>query len=84
MALLINDDCINCAVCEPECPNDAIFEGEVIFEINPDLCTECVGHFNNPQCVNICPVDCIPQDPNRQESLIELEKKYQHLTGKSA
>ncbi len=84
MALLIDEDCINCAVCEPECPNDAIFEGEDIFEINPDLCTECIGHYDEPQCVAICPVDCIPKDPNRVESEEELKIKYQKLTGKAA
>lgn len=84
MALLITDECINCAVCEPECPNDAISEGEEIFEINPDLCTECVGHFDEPQCVMICPVDCIPQDPDHVESKEELEAKYQILTGNAA
>ncbi len=84
MALMITDDCINCAVCEPECPNEAIFEGEVIFEINPDLCTECVGHFDEPQCVAICPVDCIPQDPSHPETQAELEQKYLRLTGKAA
>jgi len=84
MALLITDDCINCAVCEPECPNDAIFEGEDIFEINPDLCTECIGHFDEPQCVMICPVDCIPKDPNRVESEAELKQKYEKLIGKTA
>lgn len=84
MALLITDDCINCAVCEPECPNDAIFEGEEIFEINAQLCTECVGHFDEPQCVAICPVDCIPKDPDNVESKEELKKKYEQLTGKVA
>jgi ferredoxin len=83
LALLIDEDCINCAVCEPECPNDAIFEGEDIFEINPDLCTECVGHFDEPQCVAICPVDCIPKDPDCVENEDELKIKYQQLTGKS-
>lgn len=48
MALMITDECINCDVCEPECPNDAIYPGEEIYEIDPDLCTECVGHFENP------------------------------------
>ena len=81
MALLITDDCINCAVCEPECPNEAIYEGEEIYEIDPDKCTECVGHFDVPQCVEICPVDCIPADPERVESQDELMKKYQQLTG---
>ncbi|MDQ7001632.1 MAG: YfhL family 4Fe-4S dicluster ferredoxin [Ghiorsea sp.] len=84
MALLITDDCINCAVCEPECPNDAIYEGEEIFEINPDLCTECIGHYGEPQCVAICPVDCIPKDPKRVESEDDLKLKYTQLTGRAA
>ena len=49
MALMITDECINCDVCEPECPNDAIYMGEEIYEINPELCTECVGHFEVSQ-----------------------------------
>ena len=76
MALMITDHCINCDVCEPECPNDAIFEGEEHYEIRPERCTECVGHFDQPQCVEVCPVDCIPLDPNRRESTAELQKKY--------
>jgi len=83
MALMITDECVNCAVCEPECPNDAIFEGEEIYEINPDLCTECVGHFEESQCLTVCPVDCIPNDPDVQESRSDLVAKYRHLTGKS-
>lgn len=82
MALLITDDCINCAVCEPECPNDAIYEGEEIYEIDVSLCTECVGHYDEPQCVMICPVDCIPKDPNCEENQGELMLKYKKLTGK--
>jgi len=84
MALMITDDCINCAVCEPECPNLAIFEGEDIFEIDPDRCTECVGHFNEPQCQLVCPVDCIPEDPGRVESQEVLQVKYEKLIGESA
>jgi len=84
MALMITDDCINCAVCEPECPNLAIFEGEEIFEIDPNLCTECVGHFDVPQCQMVCPVDCIPLNPDRMESKEMLQKKYEKLTGKAA
>jgi len=84
MALIITDDCINCAVCEPECPNVAIFEGEEIFEIDPDRCTECVGHFDVPQCQMVCPVDCIPVDPDRQENQQQLQLKYAQLTGKNA
>ena len=63
MALMITDECINCDVCEPECPNDAISMGEFIYIIDPRRCTECVGHFETSQCVEVCPVDCIPLDP---------------------
>lgn len=68
MALMITDECINCDVCEPACPNEAISQGEFIYEINPDKCTECVGHFDEPQCQVLCPVDCIPVNPDHQES----------------
>lgn len=80
MALMITDECINCAVCEPECPNGAIYEGEEIYEIDPALCTECVGHFDEPQCQQVCPVDCIPLDPDKPESKEQLMQKYQALT----
>ena len=79
MALMITDECINCDVCEPVCPNNAIYQGELIFEINPTLCTECVGHFETPQCVSVCPVDCIPLDPERVETQEELWLKYKRL-----
>jgi ferredoxin len=84
MALMITDECINCDVCEPECPNDAIYQGEEIYEINPDLCTECVGHYETSQCVEVCPVECIPVNPDRVESREELLLKYEKLTGKKA
>jgi len=77
---MITDECINCAVCEPECPNGAIYEGEDIYEIDPALCTECVGHFDEPQCQQVCPVDCIPLDPDVPESKDALMIKYQALT----
>lgn len=80
MSLMITDECINCDVCEPECPNEAIFQGEFIYEIHPDKCTECVGHFDEPQCRQVCPVDCIPVNPDFQESHDELLAKYQKLT----
>ena len=76
MALLIFDECINCDVCEPECPNGAISQGETIYEINPALCTECVGHFDKPQCMAVCPVDCIIKDPDRVEDKDSLYQKY--------
>ncbi len=80
MALIITDDCINCDVCEPECPNEAIFEGDEIYEIETDKCTECVGHYDEPQCQLVCPVDCIPLDPDNEESKEVLQAKYEKLT----
>lgn len=80
MALIITDECINCDVCEPECPNEAIYQGEEIYEIDPDKCTECVGHFEQPQCQEVCPVDCIPINPQRIESKEKLMEKYLMLT----
>ncbi len=80
MALRIREDCINCAVCVAECPNAAISEGVYLYVIDPMSCTECVGHFEEPQCVRICPVDCIEPDPDHRESLEELERRYRYLT----
>ena len=81
MALMITDRCINCDVCEPECPNEAISLGEEIYEIDPAKCTECVGHYDAPQCVAVCPVDCIPLNPMLVESRAQLQQKYVRLTG---
>ena len=80
MALYITEDCINCDVCEPECPNEAIFQGEEYYVINPNLCTECVGHYEVSQCVEVCPVDCILKDTEHEENPEELLQKYYHLT----
>jgi ferredoxin len=80
MALMITHECINCDVCEPECPNGAIYQGEEIYEIDPALCTECVGHFDQPQCVQVCPVECIPLDPDHPETRDQLMAKYRQLT----
>ena len=80
MALRILDTCINCDVCTPECPNEAISMGPEIFEIDPDRCTECVGHFDESQCVVVCPVDCIELDPERPETRARLMDKYRRLT----
>ena len=79
MSLLINDECINCDVCEPECPNGAITQGDEIYEIDPNLCTECVGHFDEPTCIEVCPVDCILVDPDNVESKDTLQLKYEKL-----
>ncbi len=80
MALMITDECINCDVCEPECPNGAISQGPEIYVIDPDKCTECVGHFDEPQCQQVCPVDCIPLNPEVRETHDELMAKYHILT----
>ena len=80
MALMITDECINCDVCEPECPNGAISQGDEIYVINPSLCTECVGHYDEPQCVSVCPVDCIPSDPNHAESKAQLQAKFEAIS----
>ena len=79
MALMITDECINCDVCEPECPNAAISQGPEFYQIDPGKCTECVGHFDRPQCREVCPVDCIPDDPAHPESRDQLYLKYQTL-----
>jgi len=79
MALIITDECINCDLCEPECPNGAIFQGVEIYEINPALCTECVGHFETSQCVEGCPVECIPVDPDNVENREQLLGKYHRI-----
>ncbi len=94
MALLITEECINCGACEPECPNTAIYEGGVEWQLNgtsnspivtdyfyivPDKCTECVGFHEEPQCIAVCPVDCIIKDPEHVESKEELLAKKEKL-----
>jgi ferredoxin len=82
MALKITDECINCDVCEPECPNQAISQGEEYYVIDPHRCTECVGHYAEPQCVKVCPVDCIPLD--FAETKEQLHAKYLRLIAEKA
>ena len=53
--------------------------GEAYYEIDPHKCTECVGHFDEPQCVQICPVACIPVNPEYVESQESLMQKYERL-----
>lgn len=79
MALKITEECINCDVCEPACPNQAISMGPEIYVINPNLCTECEGHFEVPQCRLVCPVDCIPKNPDYLETKEQLLLKYHSL-----
>ena len=79
MALVITEECINCDVCGPECPNEAISQGDDHYVINPSLCTECVGFFDEPQCVSVCPVECIQPDPAHPETKEQLQAKFNRL-----
>ncbi len=82
MAIKITEDCVSCGACEPECPNKAISEGDPIYIINPDLCTECVGAFDSPQCASVCPVDCCVPDPEHKETKDALMEKYSRIHAK--
>lgn len=84
MALMITEECINCDVCEPECPNGALTQGEDIYIIDPALCTECVGHYAEPQCTEVCPIACIVPDPAHMESREQLQAKFERLLGTTA
>ncbi len=79
MAYKITDECISCGACEPECLNEAITEGETIYEIDPAKCTECVGSFDSPKCAEICPVDCCVTDPDQAEDHDALLAKWKTL-----
>lgn len=79
MALRIDEDCINCDMCEPECPNEAISLGKEIYEIDPERCTECVGHYDEAQCVLVCPIDCVEPDPAHEEDEAALLNKLTRL-----
>ena len=79
MALLIKDNCINCDMCDPECPNEAITFGDIIYEIDKDKCTECVGFYEQPTCMAVCPIKCIIVDPDCIESEDELLIKFAQL-----
>jgi ferredoxin len=84
MSLKITEICINCDVCEPVCPNRAIAPGREIYEIEPGRCTECVGHFDVPQCVEVCPVECIVVDETHPETRENLLAKYHALVSGDA
>ncbi len=79
MATKITDECINCGVCEPECPNGAISEGEDFYVIDPELCTECVGFHGEEACQEVCPVDCCVPDEDKMESEEELLERAKKL-----
>jgi ferredoxin len=79
MATMITEECINCGACEPECPNEAISEGDDIYVIDPKLCTECVGFHDYEACQAVCPVECCVPDPNNVESEEVLLHRAKHL-----
>lgn len=79
MALKITEDCISCAVCVDECPNQAIVEEDMGLMIKPELCTECIVDFDTPQCQDLCPSDAIVKDPDHEESEEELKAKREAL-----
>ena len=83
MALKITEVCVNYDVCEPVCPNKAISQGEVVYEIAAQRCTECVGHYDAPQCVEVCPVECIFVDSAHTETPGQLLAKYHELTAEN-
>jgi ferredoxin len=79
MAFKITEDCISCGACEPECPNQAISEGDSIYKIDVDKCTECVGAHDTSKCAEVCPVDACKLDPAHKESKEQLLAKYKKL-----
>ena len=79
MSYKIIDDCISCGACEPECPNQAISEGDTIYKIDPAKCTECVGAFSSSKCAEVCPVDACQPDPSHSESKDQLLEKWKKL-----
>ncbi len=79
MALLITDQCINCDMCLAECPNEAIYEGSKVYEIDVERCTECVGFYDIQTCVAVCPIDCIVPHPEHIESNEQLMQKFKAL-----
>lgn len=81
MALLIENSCINCDMCDAECPNEAISMGEKVYEIDTDKCTQCIGHYDKPTCVSVCPIDCIKPDPENVESEDTLLAKFLRMHG---
>lgn len=75
---MITNECIVCDACEPECPNNAITAGKAVYEIKPDLCTDCVGRYDEPRCKTLCPVDdAIIINPGYRESKTQLLQKKQ-------
>ena len=77
MAKMITEECISCGACEADCPNEAISQGDPVYVVDWEKCTECVGHKDTPTCLEVCPVDgVIIQDPAHVESKEQLQAKF--------
>ncbi|MBI4284512.1 MAG: YfhL family 4Fe-4S dicluster ferredoxin [Chloroflexi bacterium] len=79
MSYIIHEECISCGACEPECPNQAIREGETIYIIDPERCAECVGSHRSSRCSEVCPVDAPHPDPDYPETREQLLQKWRRL-----
>jgi len=75
----ITEECVYCGSCEPTCPNDAISPGDDYYVVDPERCTECLGFYDQPQCMEVCPTDAIVPDPDRREDKDELLARYRAL-----
>jgi len=79
MSYKIPEECIFCGTCAEECPNEAIYEGDTQFLIDPEKCTECVGFFESPRCAGACPLELPIPDPDHQETKDQLLQKWERL-----
>jgi len=79
LAVRITEECIFCGSCEPTCPNDAISPGDEYYVVDPDRCTECLGFYEEQQCIGVCPTDAIVPDEEHAESRDDLLEKYRAI-----
>ena len=70
MAMKINEECIACGACVPECPTNSITEGD-IYVIDAATCVECDGYFTVPRCKSVCPVGAC--NPARETYLVKMQ-----------
>lgn len=76
MAVKINEECVYCGACEPVCPNDAISPGDDYYVVDPERCTECLGFYEEQQCVGVCPTGAIVADPDHKDTKEALLGRY--------
>jgi cobalamin biosynthesis Co2+ chelatase CbiK len=70
---------VKCGTCELKCPNWAISEGDEIYVIDPDKCTECLGFYDSPKCVETCPVNAVQLNKDLGEDYDQLMAKWHRL-----